>query len=78
MLLAKLQTIGNHMKEWVKMITSIGDAQGGKGSATLSMASADAELSKFGHELTGASVESIDVPVVGGRTGATILPLFPN
>jgi len=31
---------------------------------------------KFVHELTGASVESIDVPVVGGHAGTSILPLF--
>jgi len=31
---------------------------------------------KFVHELTGAPVASIDVPVIGGHAGATILPLF--
>merc|ERR1719469_519017 len=31
---------------------------------------------KFVHEATGASVESINVPVVGGHAGTTILPLF--
>jgi malate dehydrogenase len=31
---------------------------------------------KFVHELTGVPVEDIDVPVVGGHAGATILPLF--
>merc|ERR1712032_859857 len=31
---------------------------------------------KFVHELTQAPVESIDVPVVGGHAGSTILPLF--
>merc|ERR1712125_90343 len=31
---------------------------------------------KFVHEITGAPIESIDVPVVGGHAGATILPLF--
>merc|ERR1719356_146064 len=31
---------------------------------------------KFVHELTGIPVEEIDVPVVGGHAGATILPLF--
>jgi len=31
---------------------------------------------KFVHELTGAPVESIDVPVIGGHAGTTILPLF--
>merc|ERR1712176_333287 len=31
---------------------------------------------KFVHELTGVPVEKIDVPVVGGHAGATILPLF--
>merc|ERR1711981_224766 len=31
---------------------------------------------KFVHELTGVPVEEIDVPVVGGHAGATILPLF--
>jgi malate dehydrogenase len=31
---------------------------------------------KFVHELTGAPVEEIDVPVVGGHAGTTILPLF--
>jgi len=31
---------------------------------------------KFVHELTGAPVDTIDVPVVGGHAGATILPLF--
>merc|ERR1712176_1235000 len=31
---------------------------------------------KFVHEITGAPVESIDVPVVGGHAGTTILPLF--
>jgi len=31
---------------------------------------------KFVHEATGASLEEIDVPVVGGHAGETILPLF--
>lgn len=31
---------------------------------------------KFVHEITGAPLSSIDVPVVGGHAGATILPLF--
>merc|ERR1719291_587180 len=31
---------------------------------------------KFVHELTGIAVEDIDVPVVGGHAGVTILPLF--
>jgi len=31
---------------------------------------------KFVHELTGAPVETINVPVVGGHAGTTILPLF--
>merc|ERR1719401_736944 len=31
---------------------------------------------KFVHELTGEPVESIDVSVVGGHAGVTILPLF--
>merc|ERR1712176_1147307 len=31
---------------------------------------------KFVHEITGAPVESINVPVVGGHAGTTILPLF--
>merc|ERR1712039_270323 len=31
---------------------------------------------KFVHELAGAPVEEIDVPVVGGHAGTTILPLF--
>jgi len=31
---------------------------------------------KFVHEITGAPIDSIDVPVVGGHAGTTILPLF--
>jgi len=31
---------------------------------------------KFVHEVTGAPLSSINVPVVGGHAGATILPLF--
>jgi len=31
---------------------------------------------KFVHEVTGAPIETIAVPVVGGHAGATILPLF--
>jgi len=31
---------------------------------------------KFVHEITGEAIEGIDVPVVGGHAGATILPLF--
>jgi len=31
---------------------------------------------KFVHELTNAPIESIDVPVIGGHAGTTILPLF--
>merc|ERR1712217_1025422 len=30
----------------------------------------------FVHEITGVPLETIDVPVVGGHAGATILPLF--
>jgi malate dehydrogenase len=31
---------------------------------------------KFVHEITGTPLENINVPVVGGHAGATILPLF--
>jgi len=31
---------------------------------------------KFVHEITGAAVEDIDIPIVGGHAGTTILPLF--
>jgi len=31
---------------------------------------------KFVHELTGVDLDEIDVPVVGGHAGTTILPLF--
>merc|ERR1719229_2189556 len=31
---------------------------------------------KFVHEITGVPIETIDVPVVGGHAGSTILPLF--
>merc|ERR1719215_1332890 len=31
---------------------------------------------KFVHELTGAPIETIDVPVIGGHAGTTILPLL--
>jgi len=31
---------------------------------------------KFVHEVTGVPLETIDVPVVGGHAGTTILPLF--
>jgi len=31
---------------------------------------------KFVHEVTGAPVDTISIPVVGGHAGATILPLF--
>jgi malate dehydrogenase len=31
---------------------------------------------KFVHECTGVPVEDIDIPVVGGHAGTTILPLF--
>merc|ERR1712039_696724 len=31
---------------------------------------------KFVHEVTGVPIETIDVPVVGGHAGTTILPLF--
>lgn len=31
---------------------------------------------KFVHEVTGVPLESIDVPVVGGHAGVTILPVF--
>jgi len=33
---------------------------------------------KFVHEATGQDLESIDVPVVGGHAGVTILPLFSH
>ncbi len=58
--------------------TDVVDAQGGKGSAAVSLASAGAEPNQFVHELSGAKVESIDVPVVGGHAGAPILPVFPQ
>mmetsp|Transcript_28759 Transcript_28759/g.51357 ORF Transcript_28759/g.51357 Transcript_28759/m.51357 type:complete len:331 (+) Transcript_28759:74-1066(+) len=32
--------------------------------------------SKFVHEITGASIEGLEVPVIGGHAGTTILPLF--
>merc|ERR1719450_1780071 len=31
---------------------------------------------RFGHEITGVPIEEIDVPVIGGHAGTTILPLF--
>lgn len=31
---------------------------------------------KFVHEITGAPIESINIPVIGGHAGTTILPLF--
>merc|ERR1740123_1212400 len=31
---------------------------------------------KFVHEITGASVSDIEVPVIGGHAGTTILPVF--
>eukprot|EP00928_Gymnodinium_smaydae_P027827 TRINITY_DN21396_c0_g1_i1.p1 TRINITY_DN21396_c0_g1~~TRINITY_DN21396_c0_g1_i1.p1 ORF type:complete len:345 (-),score=91.15 TRINITY_DN21396_c0_g1_i1:363-1397(-) len=31
---------------------------------------------KFVHEITGANVDEIEIPIVGGHAGATILPLF--
>merc|ERR1712066_828646 len=31
---------------------------------------------KFVHQVTGVPLETIDVPVVGGHAGTTILPLF--
>jgi malate dehydrogenase len=31
---------------------------------------------KFVHEITGEPIENIDIPVVGGHAGASILPLF--
>lgn len=31
---------------------------------------------KFVHEITGAHINKIDVPVIGGHAGTTILPLF--
>merc|ERR1711879_397429 len=31
---------------------------------------------KFVHEITGAAMDGISVPVVGGHAGTTILPLF--
>jgi malate/lactate dehydrogenase len=31
---------------------------------------------KFVHKMTGASIDGIDVPVIGGHAGTTILPLF--
>lgn len=31
---------------------------------------------KFVHEITGAPVEEIEIPIIGGHAGSTILPLF--
>merc|ERR1712151_1170369 len=31
---------------------------------------------KFVHEITGANVEDVNVPVIGGHAGATIMPVF--
>eukprot|EP00448_Togula_jolla_P016047 CAMPEP_0170575864 /NCGR_PEP_ID=MMETSP0224-20130122/4090_1 /TAXON_ID=285029 /ORGANISM="Togula jolla, Strain CCCM 725" /LENGTH=335 /DNA_ID=CAMNT_0010898675 /DNA_START=72 /DNA_END=1079 /DNA_ORIENTATION=- len=31
---------------------------------------------KFVHEITGAPIESVEVPIIGGHAGTTILPLF--
>jgi len=42
------------------------------GVTTLDVVRAD----KFVHEMTGAAMEDIDVPVIGGHAGSTILPLF--
>jgi len=42
------------------------------GVTTLDVVRAD----KFVHEITGAAMGDIDVPVVGGHAGTTILPLF--
>jgi len=42
------------------------------GITTLDVSRAD----KFVHEITGANIDTIDVPIVGGHAGTTILPLF--
>eukprot|EP00931_Biecheleriopsis_adriatica_P054629 TRINITY_DN3215_c0_g1_i1.p1 TRINITY_DN3215_c0_g1~~TRINITY_DN3215_c0_g1_i1.p1 ORF type:complete len:356 (-),score=94.67 TRINITY_DN3215_c0_g1_i1:100-1014(-) len=42
------------------------------GITTLDVVRAD----KFVHEITGAAMEDINVPVIGGHAGTTILPLF--
>lgn len=42
------------------------------GVTTLDVVRAD----KFVHEITGAPIETIDIPVIGGHAGTTILPLF--
>merc|ERR1719421_221797 len=42
------------------------------GVTTLDCVRAD----KFVHEVTGKAIEGIDVPVIGGHAGTTILPLF--
>merc|ERR1712048_351747 len=42
------------------------------GVTTLDVVRAD----KFVHEITGAPLEEINVPIIGGHAGTTILPLF--
>eukprot|EP00933_Yihiella_yeosuensis_P038692 TRINITY_DN3261_c0_g1_i1.p1 TRINITY_DN3261_c0_g1~~TRINITY_DN3261_c0_g1_i1.p1 ORF type:complete len:330 (-),score=90.92 TRINITY_DN3261_c0_g1_i1:159-1148(-) len=42
------------------------------GVTTLDVVRAD----KFVHEITGAAVDEINIPVIGGHAGTTILPLF--
>jgi len=42
------------------------------GVTTLDVVRAD----KFVHEITGVPVEEVDIPVIGGHAGTTILPLF--
>ena len=42
------------------------------GTATLDIVRSN----KFGHETTGAGIDGITVPIIGGNAGSTIFPFF--
>lgn len=74
---AVVALIVNPMNSIVPAMARLYEIRGCVPTKIIGVTSLDAvRANKFVHEATGVPVESIEVPVVGGHAGRTIVPLF--
>ncbi|CAE8612415.1 unnamed protein product [Polarella glacialis] len=74
---AVVALIVNPVNSVVPAMCELWKKKGLKPGKILGVTSLDVvRVGKFVHELTGETIEDIDVPVIGGHAGTTILPLF--
>lgn len=74
---AVVALIVNPVNSVVPAMCELWKKKGLKPSKILGITSLDIlRANKFVHEITGAPVEEIEIPIIGGHAGTTILPLF--